>query len=1358
MKILKSNEYYYFNRKEMLSESLSNLSKNESDFGKYLRTNTPMIYAFITKDIPDAIKVGYTNQGVQNRIDQWKKKYNDITVLGQWTATEINQLGEKVFFMDYPVHAKIEGRGYANVKPDDKRFHQVENIHVSKEFFNKYKDITRNEADALSDKIIGDIMAELKNDIRNNKSAINLYKFIFDGSKALAGKAMGAPNTFSPTPLQTDCINAATNAIQHGKTDLLMAAVMRFGKTAATYWIIKNNNIKYAVVTSAKADTREAWRNDINHVDFIDDFCFIEFDGNHSLAVSEKDENSGRIHTEFYQDPDLIDKKRKEGKTVIIYATLQDLSGKHDKLDASLGVKQEKTDRKIKDKHRYIFENKPELIVIDETHYGSHSNIYGKATGLAKDYMDYDDVKKEMQKESKDRQKLDEYTRSIDAEIRLQCSGTPYYILASGEFGDNYAHKEIISDVSLSDMIESRDKWVEEHPGQDESESPYFGIPNIYKFGMKLTKKCMSAIKKSDENTAMHVLFENDGNEFRHKDAVIDLMENIFGANSKKMPGWLNEDKIKNGEIFKHMVMVLPHINDCNLMRDLLVDENIVNTKEREIIIAVERRSKRSTGGFGLEAAAKDSDALNTRLEELEEQGKHSLTITVNRFLTGVSIPLWDSMLYMKDTRSPQEYDQNIMRLCTRCVGKAKDSSGKEIKMCKKANVYVVDFKIDRMFEMVNSTANAQILASKKEWSKDLFEKIVKRMLKTTPLYSVPKDSVYTTNTDTIVSGMHELSVDDLLKKYINYNRTKSIEETININDFSHFYSNVGNAALLKSFSANELNSAKEIMNVEGEDSPELQLTKSGTQKNTASDSGNKPGKNPVAEDNKARLANMIKRILYSAMCMGMENEINTIHDYLDLVKNDKECKKTFTSFKMNEKTVNDIVSTMTSGERRMLSFYLSQLNYITKDKTMSPAERVQTCMAKLGKLDKSEVITPKTIVKKMIAKLDRSDFEKADSILEVNSKNGEFVTEIYEQYGKKVANKVKIVASSSMTKQFIRLVLRTLGLDEKNLIEIDNTDNYNIKDFLDTDMTKENKGKKFDICLMNPPYGGTLHLKFLEKVIDISKNVISIQPIIWLFGQNDLSKQLDKINTIKENINTYESSIEKINQQHFGDAAIGQDTGIIHINKEVKNTKTDVTYNDKKYTTDNIYDIKKYGDDKLLHELEKTLKPIYEKDNFFNHLVFGPRSKGHLGKKKNEERIDFNPNVENFIVNMPQMRGHVNSDDFYTACEKQLKPVKYKDYYKGKKTPWSYIVCDNKTYCEHIINYLKTDFVRSCLYFNKFSTFFITHVIPWFDFTDEHFSKSPREIDDWLFKKYGISDEIRKHIEEILPDYYGIR
>ena len=47
---------------------------------------------------------------------------------------------------------------------------------------------------------------------------------------------------------------------------------------------------------------------------------------------------------------------------------------------------------------------------------------------------------------------------------------------------------------------------------------------------------------------------------------------------------------------------------------------------------------------------------------------------------------------------------------------------------------------------------------------------------------------------------------------------------------------------------------------------------------------------------------------------------------------------------------------------------------------------------------------------------------------------------------------------------------------------------------------------------------------------------------------------------------------------------------------------------------------------------------------------------------------------------------------------------------------------------------------------------------IPYFDFLNSENIKSPSEIDDYLFTKYHISNEIRKHIEELLPDYYNIR
>ena len=71
------------------------------------------------------------------------------------------------------------------------------------------------------------------------------------------------------------------------------------------------------------------------------------------------------------------------------------------------------------------------------------------------------------------------------------------------------------------------------------------------------------------------------------------------------------------------------------------------------------------------------------------------------------------------------------------------------------------------------------------------------------------------------------------------------------------------------------------------------------------------------------------------------------------------------------------------------------------------------------------------------------------------------------------------------------------------DLEDYDKSGKIDIKDLLNMDnseILKKNDGKKFDICLMNPPYSKTMHLKFLEKTIQIADKVISIQPCGWLF------------------------------------------------------------------------------------------------------------------------------------------------------------------------------------------------------------------------------------------------------------------
>ena len=70
-------------------------------------------------------------------------------------------------------------------------------------------------------------------------------------------------------------------------------------------------------------------------------------------------------------------------------------------------------------------------------------------------------------------------------------------------------------------------------------------------------------------------------------------------------------------------------------------------------------------------------------------------------------------------------------------------------------------------------------------------------------------------------------------------------------------------------------------------------------------------------------------------------------------------------------------------------------------------------------------------------------------------------------------------------------------------------------------ELEKNTGVKRFSFCVMNPPYDRGLHLKFLEKVIDCTDTVISIQPVRWL---EDIGCQLNE----KSQYYKYENSIRK--------------------------------------------------------------------------------------------------------------------------------------------------------------------------------------------------------------------------------------
>lgn len=68
-----------------------------------------------------------------------------------------------------------------------------------------------------------------------------------------------------------------------------------------------------------------------------------------------------------------------------------------------------------------------------------------------------------------------------------------------------------------------------------------------------------------------------------------------------------------------------------------------------------------------------------------------------------------------------------------------------------------------------------------------------------------------------------------------------------------------------------------------------------------------------------------------------------------------------------------------------------------------------------------------------------------------------------------------------------------------------------------------------FDICLMNPPYDRSLHLKFLEKTIEIAEKVVSVQPIGWLIDPIGKEKKTSNYLKYENSISNHIKNIDNI-------------------------------------------------------------------------------------------------------------------------------------------------------------------------------------------------------------------------------------
>lgn len=307
--------------------------------------------------------------------------------------------------------------------------------------------------------------------------------------------------------------------------------------------------------------------------------------------------------------------------------------------------------------------------------------------------------------------------------------------------------------------------------------------------------------------------------------------------------------------------------------------------------------------------------------------------------------------------------------------------------------------------------------------------------------------------------------------------------------------------------------------------------------------------------------------------------------------------------------------------------------------------------------------------------------------------------------------------------------------------------DNKEYFDFMDK---IEEKNEKYDLVIMNPPYCGEKkgehneHLKFLNKALKCSKYVVSVEPITFLFRTKNNQPSYIEQETLL-NIEKHGVFVEEIGGDEF-DAILGNKVGVLKFDMT---KKSDIIVNNKVYSS--YTEITKFSHDNLLLAFNDIVSNLYDKDSLADHWSWKVHDKNNSKQIEQREK-DSSSNM--WFVNVAAIRGNKGTDDMFTIVPKDRMPE------FGERTSDTYFNFDIKENALNFLNYVKTDFASCCIFLFKIGLNLGSslHYVPWFDFSDPHFSKSPKEIDDYLFKKFNISDEIRNHIAEILPDYYNIR
>ena len=1318
----------------------------------------PHIYAFTTNTVPNYIKIGDTYRPVSVRLDEWKKHYPELEKKYDTKA----MVSEDIFFRDYSVHQFLENdlqKERLTSKDID------ENIYFSNEFFKET---------SVSD--IDDAIKDIKRDFEEN---LMKYQFYNANDNLRVITEYASTGIWKLRPNQLEVVNNFKKAYAAGRTNLLLYAVMRFGKSFTSMCCALEMDANVVLIVSAKADVKEEWKKTVQSAENFKEYDFIESE-------------------QLLRDNEIIKNKLTNGRKVVVFLTLQDLQG-----------------TKIKEKHQELFNNQIDLLLIDETHFGARAESYGAVLRDVRDTREDENINFE---------DADNIVKVLKSKVRIHLSGTPYRILMGSEF----EKEDIIGFYQFPDIVKAQSDWDKEHILDDsykEWENPYYGFPQMVRFAFnpnKSIREKLLELKKLGITYAFSELFrplsitknsEGKHQKFKYETEILDLLEVIDGSkNDDEVLGFLDFDKIKEGKMCRHIVVVLPFCASCDSFEKLIKDnkDKFKNLNKYEII---------NISGVDESNSYRNINDIKYAIKNCERKDKKTITLTVNRMLTGSTVEEWDTMIYLKDTSSPQEYDQAIFRLQNQYVQEYVSEDGDIIKYNKKPQTLLVDFNPNRMFIMQETKSLIYNVNTENNGNDKLKDRL-ENELNISPII------VFDSN------KLKQITAIDIMNYISNYSNSRSVLDESNdlpvdlkllnideIREVIFKQAELGSKGGLKLTNTDDDTDDFEELSLEFNE--ELENQNVDAQNNLSNNNGDN-------NDLKKIIINKFKtyyvRILFYSFLS--DNKLNSLKNIIDTYDNNNN-PRILMNLELDINVLRLIYENIDPFILSQLDYKIQNINKLSNDESLDKIDRALVAVNKFDKLSDSEIITPNRICKQIISLIPNEDIKsivsEGGNILDIASKEGEFIISMYSKLNSLhidmniIKKCLYAIPTSSVAYEFTRKVYEILELDidniasnfttydllnvkKNNILDINEIKNYLLQDkkmseiILDNNLfyNKGDGNVKFDIIIGNPPYqentsdssnqGKPIYNQFVDIFKSLNPQKLSfIIPSRWFAGgmgldsfrknmlEDKCMKTLVDYNNAKDCFPS--NSISGGICYFYRDANYTGDCNVININGDKKNEmirsldeyKIFVRYNEA------VSIIRKVcaKSDKTMMDIISAISPFgistkirgnAVKDRTHNIELHTSKGIGYICAEDVKTNFEY---VNKYKVLLSQTSAeHANEpskDGKYRVLTSSMKVIG-----KNAVCTHSYLIinpCDSEETCKNILKYLNTKFVRYLL-LQAMSSIHITSstfvFVPKQNFEsneDIDWSLSITDINKQLYKKYDLTCNEIESIESKIKD-----